>query len=224
MAKNSAKAGKKASSPKVATKASPKASPKPSPKASHKRKKKTTSPTNKNSIYHDTPIYDMLHEFEKAPHQWAARYILVLTAIILRAAVGLGSFSGQGQGPINGDFEAQRHWMELTIHLPISKWYFYDLQYWGLDYPPLTAFHSYVFGKLGSFIDPQWFALDTSRGIEDAGIKTFMRISSLLSELVLYIPALFGVISLIGKQLRVSRMDQNHYNLYYTLPTFVGIN
>lgn len=50
--------------------------------------------------------------------------------------------------PMHGDFEAQRHWMELTIHLPMSKWYTYDLQYWGLDYPPLTAYHSWLFGKM----------------------------------------------------------------------------
>lgn len=48
---------------------------------------------------------------------------------------------------MHGDFEAQRHWMELTTNLPISRWYFYDLQYWGLDYPPLTAYHSWVLGK-----------------------------------------------------------------------------
>jgi len=47
-----------------------------------------------------------------------------------------------------GDFEAQRHWMELTIHLPVSLWYFYDLQWWGLDYPPLTAYHSWLLGKM----------------------------------------------------------------------------
>lgn len=47
-----------------------------------------------------------------------------------------------------GDFEAQRHWMELTIHLPTSMWYLYDLQYWGLDYPPLTAYHSWLLGKV----------------------------------------------------------------------------
>lgn len=47
-----------------------------------------------------------------------------------------------------GDFEAQRHWMEITIHLPLSKWYTYDLPYWGLDYPPLTAYHSWLLGKL----------------------------------------------------------------------------
>lgn len=49
---------------------------------------------------------------------------------------------------MHGDFEAQRHWMEITTHLPISKWYLYDLQYWGLDYPPLTAYHSWLLGKL----------------------------------------------------------------------------
>ena len=49
---------------------------------------------------------------------------LILTAIILRAAVGLGSHLGYHTPPMFGDFEAQRHWMELTINLPISQWYF----------------------------------------------------------------------------------------------------
>lgn len=49
---------------------------------------------------------------------------------------------------MHGDFEAQRHWMEITNHLPMSLWYFYDLQYWGLDYPPLTAYHSWLMGKM----------------------------------------------------------------------------
>ena len=45
-----------------------------------------------------------------------------------------------------GDYEAQRHWLEITLHLPTSLWYKYDLQYWGLDYPPLTAYHSWLLG------------------------------------------------------------------------------
>jgi len=45
-----------------------------------------------------------------------------------------------------GDYEAQRHWLEITLHLPTSLWYRYDLQYWGLDYPPLTAYHSWLLG------------------------------------------------------------------------------
>ena len=46
--------------------------------------------------------------------------------------------------PMHGDFEAQRHWMEITVNLPMEKWYFNgtsnDLMYWGLDYPPFTFF------------------------------------------------------------------------------------
>ncbi|EJW72974.1 hypothetical protein WUBG_16119, partial [Wuchereria bancrofti] len=49
-----------------------------------------------------------------------------------------------------GDYEAQRHWMEITYHLPINQWYVNgsdnDLNYWGLDYPPLTAYHSWLLG------------------------------------------------------------------------------
>ena len=55
---------------------------------------------------------------------------------------------GRGTPPMFGDYEAQRHWMELTIHLPVSEWYTYDLQYWGLDYPPLTAYVSWLCGKM----------------------------------------------------------------------------
>ena len=44
--------------------------------------------------------------------------------------------------------------MELTIHLPVSKWYFYDLQWWGLDYPPLTAYHSWLLGIMYGLIFP----------------------------------------------------------------------
>lgn len=52
---------------------------------------------------------------------------------------------------MHGDFEAQRHWMEITTHLPMAQWYTYDLQYWGLDYPPLTAYHSWLLGKMYVF-------------------------------------------------------------------------
>lgn len=169
--------------------------------------KPTLSKTNANP-FSKSPLYDLLRVFEKAPDQWAARYILILTAIILRSAVGLGPFSGQGEKPINGDFEAQRHWMEITTHLPINEWYFYDLQYWGLDYPPLTAYHLWIFGKIGGFINSDWFALVKSRGIESAGIKTFMRQSSLISDLVVYFPAVFHLTSILSKNMKLGRMHQ----------------
>lgn len=88
-----------------------------------------------------------------------------------------------------GDYEAQRHWMEITTHLPISQWYFYDLQWWGLDYPPLTAYHSWICGKIGTLINPSWFELDTSRGNQDANLKIFMRATVILSEYLVFIPA-----------------------------------
>ena len=51
-----------------------------------------------------------------------------------------------------GDYEAQRHWQEITVNLPIQDWYQNttdnDLMYWGLDYPPLTAYHSWIVGKV----------------------------------------------------------------------------
>lgn len=51
-----------------------------------------------------------------------------------------------------GDYEAQRHWMEITIHTPIGDWYrnttTNDLLYWGLDYPPL----SYLLKNIKSFV------------------------------------------------------------------------
>lgn len=47
-----------------------------------------------------------------------------------------------------GDYEAQRHWMEVMVHLPLRQWYTYDLPYWGLDYPPLTAYVSWICGIL----------------------------------------------------------------------------
>jgi alpha-1,3-glucosyltransferase len=36
-----------------------------------------------------------------------------------------------------GDFEAQRHWMELVIHRPVGEWYTYGPEWWQLDCEPL---------------------------------------------------------------------------------------
>ncbi|CAE7200152.1 gny [Symbiodinium natans] len=91
-----------------------------------------------------------------------------------------------------GDYEAQRHWMEITTALPILDWYEQteenDLQYWGLDYPPLTAFHSWLLGKLGHLADPACFALHSSRGHEGVGCKVFLRLSVIVSDLLVYLP------------------------------------
>ena len=42
--------------------------------------------------------------------------------------------------------------MEVTLNLDVADWYQNttnnDLSYWGLDYPPLTAYHSYLMGVM----------------------------------------------------------------------------
>lgn len=90
----------------------------------------------------------------------------ITSALWIKYCVGLGGYSGAccviecpvvmlsfrfpgaGTPPMFGDYEAQRHWMEITTHLPIHQWYTYNLHYWGLDYPPLTAYHSLLCGLM----------------------------------------------------------------------------
>lgn len=38
-----------------------------------------------------------------------------------------------------------------------------DLLYWGLDYPPLTAYHSWLCGAIAHRLNPEWVDLHTSR-------------------------------------------------------------
>lgn len=57
-------------------------------------------------------------------------FVIVGASFLLRWVVSLGPYSGKNTPPLFGDYEAQRHWMELTLHQPLSKWYFFDLEYW----------------------------------------------------------------------------------------------
>ena len=71
-----------------------------------------------------------------------------------------------------GDYEAQRHWMELTIHLPTRQWYTYDLQYWGLDYPPLTAYVSWLCGIM--YVTPFHHEVARLIGVQRVLAQPFM--------------------------------------------------
>jgi len=120
---------------------------------------------------------------------------LFLLGLLLRAGVGLGPHSGLGHPPMHGDFEAQRHWMEITANLPVEEWYrgwhpSNDLQYWGLDYPPLTAYHSLALGKTLQMISPESVALLESRGSETSETRTWMRATALLSDALTFLPAI----------------------------------
>ena len=117
--------------------------------------------------------------------------LIILGSITIRSLISHHPHSGQGKPPLFGDYEAQRHWQEVTNNLPVEEWYFNstrnDLQYWGLDYPPLTAYHSYLVGLSAphkSFVE--FYA---SRGLETTEHKTFMRNSVLFADISLFLPA-----------------------------------
>ncbi|KAG7326273.1 hypothetical protein KOW79_009674 [Hemibagrus wyckioides] len=124
---------------------------------------------------------------------WSLISLCVLLALTARWAVSFNSYSGAGKPPMFGDYEAQRHWQEVTYNLPVQEWYFNttdnDLNYWGLDYPPLTAYHSLLCAHVAKLINPAWVELRTSRGYESASHKLFMRATVLFSDILIYIPA-----------------------------------
>lgn len=47
---------------------------------------------------------------------------LLSSAIAMRWIVARYPYSGHNKPPMFGDFEAQRHWMELTVNLPVNEW------------------------------------------------------------------------------------------------------
>ncbi|XP_069009262.1 dolichyl pyrophosphate Man9GlcNAc2 alpha-1,3-glucosyltransferase [Embiotoca jacksoni] len=124
---------------------------------------------------------------------WSLVSICVLLGVVVRWGVSLNSYSGAGKHPMFGDYEAQRHWQEVTYNLPLQEWYFdttdNDLNYWGLDYPPLTAYHSWICAYIAKIINPEWVELHQSRGYESPAHKLFMRSTVLVSDVLIYIPA-----------------------------------
>lgn len=131
---------------------------------------------------------------------------VIVMGALLRVIVSLHPYSGQNNPPMFGDFEAQRHWQEITVNLPIRDWYENttdnDLMYWGLDYPPLTAYHSWLVGLWGQYLNASYVELFKSRGITEPNHKNFMRDSVLFVDFLLYIPALLVSVWSITKKMK----------------------
>lgn len=139
--------------------------------------------------------YNAMQEINVDNKLYGRQFLIILVAVLIRWCVSLNSYSGENTPPMYGDYEAQRHWMEITYNLPVSEWYINstqnDLLYWGLDYPPLTAYHSYLYGFIASIICPESVALHASRGYETDHHKLFMRYSVLLADILTFIPAVY---------------------------------
>ncbi|KAI6649762.1 Dolichyl pyrophosphate Man9GlcNAc2 alpha-1,3-glucosyltransferase-like isoform X1 [Oopsacas minuta] len=141
---------------------------------------------------------------------------VIIFAVLVRWCLSLWKYSGEAIPPMFGDFEAQRHWMEICYHLPPSQWYANstsnNLLYWGLDYPPLTGYHSYVCGAVAQLIDSQFIALNTSHGFESYNLKLFMRATVLTSDILIYFSSTFLYVRTL-----LSRHPTTQRSLFFAL-------
>ncbi|GFX48347.1 alpha-1,3-glucosyltransferase [Trichonephila clavipes] len=71
-------------------------------------------------------------------------HFCVLLSIIVRVAVSRFPYSGAGKPPMYGDYEAQRHWMEITVNLPPNDWAM-DLR----KSPDPDGIYGFIIGHLG---------------------------------------------------------------------------
>ncbi len=149
-------------------------------------------------------------------------FILVIISVLIRYTVALGPHSGESTPPMYGDYEAQRHWMEITVNTPPNEWYRNttnnDLNYWGLDYPPGSAYFAWFWGKLATFVLPELVELGTSRGIETPHAKVFMRLSVIAADLLFYIP----IALLIAFNLTLYK--SKHWPDKFEMATFLLLN
>ena len=63
----------------------------------------------------------------------------------------------------------------------------------------------------GDYIHPEWFNLDTSRGMETPGLKSLMRFSVIISDYALYVPALLAYTQFVVPAGR--KIDKVHFPL-----------
>lgn len=84
--------------------------------------------------------------------------------------------------------------MEITTNLHPRDWYKNtidnDLNYWGLDYPPLSAYVSYIIGRVIAIFEPETIMLHSSRGYETSTSRVLMRTSVILADVLIFFPAL----------------------------------
>lgn len=117
----------------------------------------------------------------------------IMFCLLVRWCVAAYPYSGYQKPPMYGDYEAQRHWQEITLQTPVRTWYQNssqnDLEYWGLDYPPLTAYHSKLMGVVAEWLEPESVILYSSRGYESETHKQFMRWTVFLCDVYFFVTA-----------------------------------
>ena len=136
--------------------------------------------------------------------------LVITIGCLVRVLLGPSSYSGHDNAPQYGDYEAQRHWMEITSNLAPTSWYvhappFNDLEYWGLDYPPLQGAHAYACGLVAHAFVPELVALGpASYGVSTLATHLFMRATVWVSDVALFLLPLILFLSLLLKTTKSS--------------------
>jgi alpha-1,3-glucosyltransferase len=99
------------------------------------------------------------------------------------------------------DFDVHRNWLAITHHLPLSEWYFNDINgqtVHTLDYPPAFAFFEYIlanYNPLTTFLlkadDRCLDLLPDDNNIPSDACVAFQRLTVILSDVILWVGAYF---------------------------------
>jgi len=73
----------------------------------------------------------------------------------------------------------------------------------------LRGFYVYyiLISRRGNFLDPKWFELDKSRGLDDPDLKLFMRATVLVSEYLIYISAAVIIVRRLARTQGINICD-----------------
>ncbi len=145
--------------------------------------------------------------------------LINIFSILLKTLTGLYEYNGENKPPKYGNFETQRHWMEITINLKITDWYNDSVSnpkdYWPIDYPPLSAYHSYIFGYCFKYLIPDSMILFTSHGYENNLFKILMRLVCLFSDIFIFHFACFFYCKFIYLDRKFG--NENYFKFYIML-------
>ena len=102
--------------------------------------------------------------------------------------------------------------MEITTSYNITSWYQSfspgnPQEYWPIDYPPTISYFMYLWGKVFEFILPESIVSLASWGYESPNHKILMRLTVLISDIILFHIPLYFVLNKLFQN--VSRFNYN---------------
>ena len=177
--------------------------------------------------HHPLYIYELIENQIKS-NLISFTILLDIFIILIKILVGKYGYSGEQDPPKYGDFEAQRHWMELTLYLSPEEWYtnseLNEEKYWPLDYPPLSGYHSFILGKILNIFMPESVEFKYSHGYETPILKNVMRFFSLFCDVIVFHIALHFFSYQIFIKDKISKNKKPLYLHYFFIQLLILLN